>query len=102
MNAAYGVPMTTFAVQLQFDEDEDARLNARPAHRGYLMELAAARKLRLAGPFAEGDGALLVYDVADRGELDAVLATDPYFSGEPVASIVSVRNWELLPLETAD
>jgi uncharacterized protein len=90
--------MTTFAVQLLFDRDEDARLEVRPRHREYLTELAAAGKLRLAGPFADGAGAMLVYDVAERAEVDAILAKDPYFSGgEPVASVASVREWSLLP-----
>jgi uncharacterized protein YciI len=92
--------MTVFAVQVIFDRDEDARLAVRPQHRAYLHELATAGQLRLAGPFADGDGALLVYDVADRTELDEILAKDPYFaSGDPVASIASVRQWDLLPFE---
>jgi uncharacterized protein YciI len=92
--------MTTFAVQLLFDRDEDARMEVRPRHREYLRELTAEGRLRLAGPFADGDGALLVYDVADREELDAVLAKDPYFAGgDPVASIHSVREWQLLTLD---
>ena len=54
----------------------------------------------MAGPFADGDGALLVYDLADRDELDGVLAKDPYFaSGEPVASVVSGRQWDILPFD---
>lgn len=90
--------MTTFAVQLLFDRDEDARLEVRPRHREYLRELSDAGRLRLAGPFGDGDGALLVYDVADRAEVDSILAQDPYFAGdEPVASVVSVRQWDLLP-----
>ena len=90
--------MTTFAVQLLFDRDEDARLEVRPRHRDYLAELSGEGKLQLAGPLGDGDGALLVYDVADRAEVDAILAKDPYFSGgEPVASVVSVRQWDLLP-----
>jgi uncharacterized protein len=93
------VGMTTFAVQFLFDRDEDARLAVRPRHREYLRELTASGRLRLAGPFADGDGALLVYDVADRDELEAILARDPYFAGgDPVASIHSIRAWELLDL----
>ena len=75
--------MTTFAVQLQFDRDEDARLEIRPRHRAYLQELYTGGRLLQAGPFTDGDGALLVYDVADRDELDSVIAKDPYFAGEP-------------------
>jgi uncharacterized protein YciI len=91
--------MTTYAVQLMFDRDEDARMEVRPRHRVYLQELFTAGKLLQAGPFADGDGALLIYEVGDRDELDGILATDPYFAGEPVASVVSARQWELLPFE---
>jgi uncharacterized protein YciI len=92
--------MTVFVVELTFDRDEDARLAVRPKHRAYLHELATAGRLRLAGPFADDDGAMLVYDVADRDELDDILAKDPYFaSGDPVASITNVRQWDLLPFE---
>ena len=31
--------MTLFVVQLLFDRDEDARMEARPRHRAYLQEL---------------------------------------------------------------
>ena len=92
--------MTLFVVQLLFDRDEDARMEARPRHRAYLQELVTAGKLLMAGPFADGDGALLVYDLADRDELDGVLAKDPSFaSGEPAASVVSARQWDILPFD---
>jgi uncharacterized protein YciI len=84
---------------LLFDRDEDARMEVRPRHRAYLQELFTAGKLLQAGPFADGDGALLIYEVGDRDELDGILAKDPYFAGEPVASVVSARRWELLPFE---
>lgn len=91
--------MPIYAVELRFDQDDSYRLQVRPAQRAYLAELTAAGSLRLAGPMADGDGALLVYEVADRAELDAVLAADPYFAGEQdAASVVSVREWSVLDL----
>ena len=91
--------MTTFAVRLVFDRDNDVRLEVRPKHREYLLSLAADGKLRLAGPYADEEGALLIYDVADRAALDAVLAADPYFDRpEPVATVAEIREWKLLPL----
>lgn len=91
--------MTTFAVRLVFDRDEAARLEVRPKHREYLASLAADGRLRLAGPFSDQQGAQLVYEVADRAELDAVLAADPYFDRpEPVATVEEIREWTLLPL----
>lgn len=91
--------MTTFAVQLVFDRDNAARLEVRPKHREYLMALTADGRLRLAGPYADDQGAMLIYDVADRAELDAVLAADPYFARpDPVATVSEIREWKPLPL----
>ena len=91
--------MTTFAVRLVFDRDDSARLEVRPRHREYLAALTAEGRLRAAGPYADGRGALLIYDVADRAELDRVLAADPYFDRvEPVATVEEVREWQPLPL----
>ena len=91
--------MPIYAVELAFDQDDDYRLSVRPAHRTYLAELTAAGTLRLAGPMADGEGALLVYDVADRAALDATIAADPYFAGDQAAaSVTSVREWAVLDL----
>lgn len=91
--------MTMFAVELQFDRDEEARLAVRPRHRAYLAELHSDGRLVMAGPFADGSGALLIYDVADEAALEAALADDPYFEGEPVASVARVREWTPLPFD---
>ena len=94
--------MPIYVVELAFDQDEDYRLSVRPAHRTYLAGLQATGALRMAGPLADGGGALLVYDVADRAALDGVLADDPYFAGaQPAASVTSVREWAVLDLGEA-
>jgi uncharacterized protein YciI len=78
-------------VELSFT-DAPERLAARPAHRERLTALHAAGTVRMAGPFADDSGALIVVDVPDRTALDAVLAADPYFSTEGVA-VTGVREW---------
>lgn len=94
--------MPIYVVALAFDQDDDYRLSVRPAHRTYLAGLHATGALRMAGPLADGSGALLVYDVADRAALDDVLADDPYFAGaQPAASVTSVREWAVLDLGEA-
>ncbi|HYQ62644.1 hypothetical protein [Actinophytocola sp.] len=45
----------------------------------------------MAGPWADDGGALLVFD-ADRSEVDAVLAEDPYYTTEGVR-ITGLRDW---------
>ena len=88
--------MAQFVVQLRFDLAEtDRRLEVRPAHREYLASLREAGKLVAAGPFSDGTGALLVYDVADEAELRDILAKDPYTSAD-VYEIATLAEWQTL------
>jgi uncharacterized protein len=69
-----------------------ARLAARPAHRACLAEHHVAGRLLAAGPFADDSGALLLFDVPDRVELDRLLDADPYYR-LPGVELISVREW---------
>ncbi|HEY8374195.1 MAG TPA: muconolactone Delta-isomerase family protein [Pseudonocardiaceae bacterium] len=84
--------MARFAVQLVFGADRERRLEVRPAHREYLKGLAERGVLLAAGPWADDSGALLVYEVADRDELQRVLDEDPYTPAKVVQEI-TVREW---------
>ncbi len=75
-------------------EKNDARLAARPAHRAWLAQLKQDGLLVNAGPFADGDGALLIFDVVDEGSLDQILPHDPYPAGS--LKVVSKRPWNAL------
>lgn len=83
--------MARFVVQLAFT-DHDRRLDVRPAHREHLRRLHAAGKLLAAGPWADDSGALLVYEVADRAELDELMAADPY-TPAGVCEVTQIREW---------
>ena len=78
-------------VELAFSEAPE-RLVARPAHREVLAGLHAAGAVKMAGPLADDSGAVLVFDVAGREEVDAILAADPYYTTAGVA-VVKVREW---------
>ena len=80
-----------YAVQLAFSDDP-ARLEHRPAHRERLAALAGEGRLLAAGPFSDESGALLVFLVADRGELDAILAADEYYTA-PGVTVAGVHEW---------
>jgi uncharacterized protein YciI len=80
-----------FAVHLTFTDDS-GRLALRPAHRERLARLVADGKLLAAGPWSDDTGALLVFSVGERHELDAILAADPYYSA-PGVTVTSVREW---------
>jgi uncharacterized protein len=80
-----------YAVQLAFSDDT-ARLGLRPGHRETLAGLAADGRLLAAGPWSDDSGALLVFLVDSREELDRVLGADPYYSAAGV-TVTSVQEW---------
>lgn len=83
--------IAVYAVQLAFSDDPH-RLALRPGHRERLAAHAAAGRLLAAGPWSDESGALLVFVVDDRAELDAILADDPYYAA-PGVTVTSVQEW---------
>lgn len=81
-----------YAVLLAFDDDDDARLVARPQHRERLAGLAAEGRLLAAGPWPDDSGALLVFVVPTRDDLDAIMADDPYYR-TPGVRVAAVHEW---------
>jgi uncharacterized protein len=80
-----------FVVELAFGEDQE-RLAARPAHRERLLHLHEEGILRLAGPFVDESGALLIFDVPDEQVLVGILADDPYYT-TPGVTVVRRQHW---------
>ncbi len=83
--------MAKFAAILTFGNTEQ-RLATRPAHREYLKELLDGGKLVASGPWVDDSGALIIYEAADEAEARALIAADPYNSGEIVANL-ELREW---------
>jgi uncharacterized protein len=83
-----------FALQLAFSDDP-ARLDHRPAHHERLAALAAEGRLLAAGPWSDESGALLVFLVADRAEVDEIIAADPYYT-TPGVEVAGVHEWHLV------
>ncbi|MGH9209254.1 MAG: YciI family protein [Acidimicrobiales bacterium] len=83
-----------FVVELAFGGNPE-RLAARPAHRERLQRLHESGILRLAGPFADDSGALLIFDVPDEPALEGILADDPYYA-TPGVTVVRRQQWSLL------
>ena len=77
-------------VELAFTASSE-RMAARSAHRAFLAQLHHGGQLVAAGPWADDTGAMLIFDV-ERGELERILATDPYYC-VPGVKIVHVREW---------
>jgi uncharacterized protein YciI len=78
-------------VELTFT-DAPERLAARPAHRALVTELHEKGVIRISGPLADESGAVLVFDVPDRSELDRLLTADPYFT-TPGVEVTRIREW---------
>lgn len=88
--------MATFAVRYTYDQRTDLQDEVRPEHRAYLRGLAERGLLHGSGPFSDGaPGALLVFEAADRGALDALLAGDPFARAGVIAE-ADVRAWTLV------
>jgi uncharacterized protein YciI len=81
-----------FVLEIKFKDDEK-RLQVRPAHRAFLAERLAERKLVTAGPWADDSGALLVFEADSEAELRELLAADPYRIAN-VYDEVSLREWQ--------
>ncbi|MGH9249535.1 MAG: YciI family protein [Acidimicrobiales bacterium] len=57
-----------------------------------MQRLHAEGRLVTSGPFADDTGALLVYRVESRDQLDDVLDADPYTAAD-VVTRVGIREW---------
>jgi uncharacterized protein len=86
--------VAVYAVQLSFSDDP-TRLEHRPAHRETLAGLVAEGRVLAAGPWSDESGALLVFLVDSRAEVDAILAADPYYSTAGV-TVAGVHEWHLV------
>jgi uncharacterized protein YciI len=74
-----------FIAICHYIEDLDHVAKLRPAHREYMAQLNSEGKLWAAGPFADGTGALFIYEAVDKNAAKDILLSDPYFIGEVFA-----------------
>jgi uncharacterized protein YciI len=84
-------PNPVLVVELAFTPAPE-RLAARPAHREALTRLHAEGRLVAAGPWADDDGALLLFAL-DREQLDEVMRDDPYYLRTPGVDVRAIREW---------
>jgi hypothetical protein len=66
-----------------------------PAHREYMARLHADGLLVAYGPFADGAGALLIYEAGSLSAARDILAADPYEIGGVFASC-RLCAWEVV------
>jgi hypothetical protein len=84
--------MAKFVVDLVYGDDEEHRLEVRPAHREYCRELAERGVLLAGGPYADNLGAQIIYEAADADELQKIIDVDPYTEAGVIAK-TTIREW---------
>lgn len=57
---------------------QELRKLHREAHLEKLKNLSDAGKVVAAGPFTDGSGSLIIYNVATKTEAELIAKTDPY------------------------
>jgi uncharacterized protein YciI len=79
-------------VILGYDGPDGAakRPAVRPAHLAHLRPLSEAGRVKLAGPFLDKTGSLVVVEAESLGEVWALVARDPYVT-EGVFNRVEVK-----------
>ncbi len=80
-----------YAAVIEYLQDQETVERLRPVHRQYLASLKANGQLAASGPFADGSGALIVYEAESAQAAEAILKGDPFH-----ANGVFVR-WQLRP-----
>jgi uncharacterized protein YciI len=81
-----------FANYAKYGADKSRLATVRPAHWRYDRTLESAGKLALAGPFANDEGGLFVYNAARREEAMSYLKQDP-FAVEGVFEDYELLEW---------
>ncbi|HEX2417648.1 MAG TPA: YciI family protein [Micromonosporaceae bacterium] len=84
--------MAKFIVEFQYNVDRGQRQAYHEAHASYLYSLAERGVLLLGGPLVAENAGLLLYEVADREELERVLEQEPYIQAGVVAER-RIREW---------
>ncbi|HLK48765.1 MAG TPA: YciI family protein [Bryobacteraceae bacterium] len=84
-----------FAAIAKYTPDASVIAQARPAHRQYLTGLRDRNKLVISGPFADDDGAILVYEAETAEQADAMVREDP-FAKHGVFLSWEIRPWNVI------
>ena len=84
-----------YAASIEYSQDTALVEAHRPAHRAYLTKLLDEGKLFASGPYADGSGALIVYEADTPEAADALLKADP-FHAAGVFLTWTVRPWKVI------
>ena len=88
-----------YAAIVTYTPDASVIAKARPAHRQYLIGLKEQNKLVISGPFADDRGGLLVYEAENPGQVEALIAADP-FAAQGVFLSWEIRAWNVVMINS--
>jgi len=80
-----------YAASIEYLQDTAIVEAHRPAHRAYLTKLLDSGKLFASGPYADGSGALIIYEADSPDEAEGLLTADPFHAAGVFL------NWQLRP-----
>jgi uncharacterized protein YciI len=83
-----------YAAVIDYLQDAATVEKHRPQHRAYLASLKEKGQLAASGPFADGSGALIVYEAESAAAAEAILKADPFH-----ANGIFLR-WQIKPWNT--
>jgi len=84
-----------FAAFVEYANEPERLAQLRPAHRAYLQDLLQQGRLVVAGPFADGSGALFVYEAANESEASKLADNDPFAKASLFRGVV-MKPWKLV------
>jgi uncharacterized protein YciI len=85
--------MPLFSVEYTYPaEFAGGRDETRPDHRAWLSKLHGEGVVRMAGPYADGSGAVILLDCADEQTAKDILAADPFAIAGYVGD-VRISKW---------
>ena len=84
-----------FANYIHYIDDQAAVAAIRPTHRAHLHGLLDNGQLAAAGPFADGTGALFIYEADDIDAARGLAEADPYTLGGVIKQ-QTITPWVLV------
>lgn len=84
-----------FVNHASYIADQKKIADLRPQHRDYLSDLMKQGKIVAAGPYADGSGTLIVYELADQAEAQAIVDADPFTTGGVFVSC-ELKPWKIV------
>lgn len=84
-----------YAASIEYSQDSTLVESHRPAHRAYLTALLNEGKLFASGPYADGSGALIIYEADSDADAEALLKADP-FHAAGVFLKWTLRPWKVV------